>query len=114
LLLGRACPVRLEGLRACMDLAQHDRVGLLLRHMYLELQGAWLGCQATLDVSLQVPQVLLALARDGFNGRHDCKVGYVFVPLSPPRIVEELNRLSNKVACIHVASWPKAADAGGC
>jgi hypothetical protein len=38
----------------------------------------------------------------------------VFVPLSPPRIVEELNRLSNKVACIHVASWPKAADAGGC
>jgi hypothetical protein len=31
-----------------MDLVQHDRVGLLLRHEYLEPQGAYLGCQATL------------------------------------------------------------------
>jgi hypothetical protein len=40
LLLGPACPVRLERLRACIDLVQHYRVGFLQRHEYLELQGA--------------------------------------------------------------------------
>jgi hypothetical protein len=29
-----------------------------------------------------VLQVFLPLARDGFNGCHDCKFGPVFVPLS--------------------------------
>ena len=90
--------MRLEGIRACIDLVQHDRVGFLLWHEYVELQGARLGCQATLGVSLQVLQIFLPLARDGFNGRHDCKFGHVFVPLSPPRIVEAPNRLGNKFA----------------
>jgi hypothetical protein len=40
-------------------------------------------------------QVFVPLARGGLDGRHDCKFGHVFIPFSTPRIVEELNRLSN-------------------
>jgi hypothetical protein len=53
-----------EGLPARIDLVQHDGVGLLLRHEYLELQGSRLGGQTTLGVSLQVLQVFLSLVRN--------------------------------------------------
>src|ERR1700722_16617915 len=43
LLLGWTIPMCLEGLRACVDLIQHNCVGLLLRNKYLDLQGAGLG-----------------------------------------------------------------------
>src|SRR5258708_21790546 len=69
----RTRPVRLEGLRVCIDLAQHDRVGFLLRHKDLELQGARLGRQATLGVSRQVLQVFVPLARGGLDSSHDGK-----------------------------------------
>jgi hypothetical protein len=38
LLFGRTIPVRLESLRACIDLVQHDRVGLVMRHHDLEFR----------------------------------------------------------------------------
>ena len=55
--------MRLEGFGACIDLVQHERVSFLLWHEYLELQGAGLGCQAALGMSLQVLQVFVPLAR---------------------------------------------------
>ena len=53
LLLGGAIPMRLKGLRACIDLMQHDRVGFVVRNEYVEPQGTGLGRKATLGVSLQ-------------------------------------------------------------
>ena len=53
--------MRLEGFWACIDLVQHERVGFLLWHEYLELQGAGFGCQTTLSMSLQVLQVFVLL-----------------------------------------------------
>ena len=42
-----------------------------------------LSCQVTLGVSFHMLQVFLALARDGLDGRHDCKFAHLFVPLRP-------------------------------
>jgi hypothetical protein len=75
--------MRLDGVRARIDFVQHDCVGFVQRHEYIELQGARLSCQATLGVSFQMLQVFLALAWDGLDGRHDCKFAHLFVPLRP-------------------------------
>ena len=66
--------MRVEGLRACIDLVQHDRINVLLRHEYLEFESAWLSCQTTLGVSPQVLQVFRALAWDGLYSRNKCKL----------------------------------------
>lgn len=53
------CPVRLKGFRTCVELIQHDRVGFVLWHEYLEFQGARLGCKGALGVSLQMLQIFI-------------------------------------------------------
>ena len=65
LLLGWAIPMRLKGLRACIDLIRHDRVGVVVRNEYVELQGTGLGRKATLGVSLQVLRVFFPFAWNG-------------------------------------------------
>src|ERR1700677_2445030 len=81
LLQGRARPMRLEGFRACIDLVQHQRIGFLLWHEYFERQGAGLGCQAAMGMSLEMLEVFIPLSRYRLDGRDDCKFAHRPVPL---------------------------------
>src|SRR5262245_32817974 len=78
--LGGAVPMCLEGLPACKGLVQHDRVGFLLRHEYLELQGLWLGCEAAFGMCFEVLQIFLPLSRTGFDGHHQRQFAHAFGP----------------------------------
>jgi len=73
------CPVRLKGFRTCVELIQHDRVGFVLWHEYLEFQGARLGCKGALGVSLQMLQIFIPLSRCRLHGAHNSKLAHVFV-----------------------------------
>ena len=73
--------MRLESFRACIHLVQHERVGFLLWHKDLELQGAGLGCQAALGMSLKMLQVFIPLARHRLDRCHDCKFAHMSAPL---------------------------------
>jgi len=79
------CPVRLKGFRTCVELIQHDRVGFVLWHEYLEFQGARLGCKGALGVSLQMLQIFIPLSRCRLRGAHNSKLAHAFVPASTIR-----------------------------
>jgi hypothetical protein len=72
--------MRLEGFRACIDLVQHQCIGFLPWHEYFELQGAGLGCQAALGMSLKMLQVFIPLARHRLDRCHDCKFAHMPAP----------------------------------